>query len=421
MTGGFEWFGESPGHEVLTAYGLLQFREMERAGFYEIDWAVTERTQAWLMSHMTETGSFLQNSKQIDTFGYSPANISDAYIIWTLSESSTEDLTTSLNYLRGLADQTDDPYFLALTSLSFLNSFYSFEKVESYLLILKDHQQPDGRVHGAQTSITSSRFDDLTTETTALCALAWLKAGVYKAETRLAVQGILKTSKAGSFGGTQSTVLALKAILEFDKLHPPQPLGGSLELYLDEQLLDSLELSDPNLSLARLSSKTSSLSQLQLKWVGAGRQSRPFSCEVSTRTPLPPAEGPAPISLAVNVSASSCSRGELVLLKAKVENTETESAGMTMARLGIPSCTRLQTEELDSLVMSQEIAAYELKEGELLIYWRGITAGGSKQLTLSLVCETVGQCSGKSSSAYLYYGSQAKDWKPGMRVEITVG
>jgi alpha-2-macroglobulin-like protein len=28
-TGGFEWFGASPGHEVLTAYGLMQFNEMK--------------------------------------------------------------------------------------------------------------------------------------------------------------------------------------------------------------------------------------------------------------------------------------------------------------------------------------------------------------------------------------------------------
>lgn len=27
-SGGYEWFGESPGHEALSAYGLMQFFEM---------------------------------------------------------------------------------------------------------------------------------------------------------------------------------------------------------------------------------------------------------------------------------------------------------------------------------------------------------------------------------------------------------
>ena len=28
-TGGYEWFGKTPGHEALTAYGLMQFNEMK--------------------------------------------------------------------------------------------------------------------------------------------------------------------------------------------------------------------------------------------------------------------------------------------------------------------------------------------------------------------------------------------------------
>ena len=27
--GGYEWFGADPGHEALTAYGLMQFHEMK--------------------------------------------------------------------------------------------------------------------------------------------------------------------------------------------------------------------------------------------------------------------------------------------------------------------------------------------------------------------------------------------------------
>ena len=30
--GGFEWFGNNPAHEALTAYGLLQFHDMAKVG-----------------------------------------------------------------------------------------------------------------------------------------------------------------------------------------------------------------------------------------------------------------------------------------------------------------------------------------------------------------------------------------------------
>lgn len=32
--GGFEWFGRSPGHPTLTAFGLWQFLELNRVGDY---------------------------------------------------------------------------------------------------------------------------------------------------------------------------------------------------------------------------------------------------------------------------------------------------------------------------------------------------------------------------------------------------
>lgn len=41
-TGGFEWFGSSPGHPTLTAYGLWQFMELNKIGDY-IDSNVIDR------------------------------------------------------------------------------------------------------------------------------------------------------------------------------------------------------------------------------------------------------------------------------------------------------------------------------------------------------------------------------------------
>ena len=42
---GYEWFGASPGHEALTAYGILQFTDMTQVR--EVDQAMLKRTRAW--------------------------------------------------------------------------------------------------------------------------------------------------------------------------------------------------------------------------------------------------------------------------------------------------------------------------------------------------------------------------------------
>jgi hypothetical protein len=62
-TKGFEWFGNSPGHEALTAYGLNQFLDMTKISNI-VDWSLISRTFDWLQSRKEvdnngfETGKF---------------------------------------------------------------------------------------------------------------------------------------------------------------------------------------------------------------------------------------------------------------------------------------------------------------------------------------------------------------------------
>jgi len=57
--GGFEWYGGNPGHESLTAYGLLQFHEM--SSFISIDQNLVKRSIEWLNSRKDGDGGFKQN------------------------------------------------------------------------------------------------------------------------------------------------------------------------------------------------------------------------------------------------------------------------------------------------------------------------------------------------------------------------
>ena len=52
--GGFEWFGGSPGHEALTAYGVAQFKDMQRVLPGLVDETMLKRTESWLLSRRDE-------------------------------------------------------------------------------------------------------------------------------------------------------------------------------------------------------------------------------------------------------------------------------------------------------------------------------------------------------------------------------
>src|SRR5205085_8419057 len=82
---GYEWFGGvAPPHEALTAYGLMQFKDM--AQVHPVDQEMIERTRSYLLSRRLPGGGFARNTRALDTFGRAPQHITDAYIIWALTE-----------------------------------------------------------------------------------------------------------------------------------------------------------------------------------------------------------------------------------------------------------------------------------------------------------------------------------------------
>ena len=180
---GYEWFGAADRpHLALTAYGLLQFKDMARV--HPVDPAMIKRTQAFLMSRRDGRGGFAQPDDH-HSFGSAPKQTVDAYVVWALVESDPDDvekldLKTEIAALKALAlkDNSEagkDAYFVALTA----NVLYlrnDREAAAKLLDRLKEKHVKGGAVTGAVTSITHSGGRDLEIETTALALLGWLRA-----------------------------------------------------------------------------------------------------------------------------------------------------------------------------------------------------------------------------------------------------
>lgn len=84
---GYEWFGKAPGHEALSAYGLAQFNDMQKVVKF-VDGKVLNRNKDWLIGRRDpkNPGHFQLNQKALDTFGRASQDITDAYIVWVLTE-----------------------------------------------------------------------------------------------------------------------------------------------------------------------------------------------------------------------------------------------------------------------------------------------------------------------------------------------
>jgi hypothetical protein len=102
---------------------------------------------------------------------------------------------------------------------------------------LAGNQQKDGSLGGATVSVVGSGGDALAIETTGLAVLAWLDDPKYAEQVERGMKFLAEACKAGRFGSTQSTVLALRAITEYDRAHAKPLAPGELQLVVDGEVV----------------------------------------------------------------------------------------------------------------------------------------------------------------------------------------
>ena len=107
------------------------------------------------------------------------------------------------------------------------------DNLKTLLSKLAHAQTDDGSVSGATTSIVGSGGQALAIEATGLAMLAWLRDDNFAPQVEKGIQWIVEQCKGGRYGSTQSTVLALRAIVEYDKSRATPKAPGSLQLYVD--------------------------------------------------------------------------------------------------------------------------------------------------------------------------------------------
>jgi hypothetical protein len=425
---GFEWFGEYPPHEALSAYGLMQFADMARV--YPVDPGVIDRTRAFLLSRRDGTGGFLRPADE-HGFGDVPKPVADAYIVWAITEaereSSPSDLSKELQAVAAAAAGSGDPYHLALAANALLNR-REFDRARPLLDQLAATQQPDGSLPGAAHTITRSAGPDVVTETTALAALAWLKDGkpsAFEAHLRAAMR-FLHTQRTafGAFGGTQATILTLKAITEYARIERNSPETGRLIVRINGVEVGSTAFDSHSQEPAVV--EIADLEQLLRPGANAieiectGQQTYPFTVAWAARIRTPASDPACVVKLTTAPEAADVAAGQTVRLSVRVENTTELGQGMTVAVVGLPAGLKLPADaaQLKALTAAGTVDHWELLGRELVFYWRGLAPRQAVLLAVDLIADVPGEYRAPAGRAYLYYHPQAKHWVNPLAVRI---
>jgi len=418
-TKGYEWFGADPGHEALTAYGLMQFTDM--AQVRAVDQTMLNRTRTWLLSRRDGNGGFSRNSRALDSFGGAPADTTNAYIVWALTEAGEKSLGKETAAVKAAAGSTQDSYIIALAA-NILHATGDHAGARQLMDRLAKNQETAGNVKGAVTSITRSGGDALAIETTALSTLAWLRDPSYTSNVQKAVKWIVESNKSGRFGSTQSTILALRSIIAYDAANARPKAPGRLILTVDGKAVGApLAFSSNTQGALVLPEFATELGSgrhtLALRMEDGSRM--PFSMSVKYHSLLPESAAEAKLGIEVALKNGQVQEGTVTEANVSITNKSDQVLPTPVAIIGIPGGLEVRHDQLKELVKSGRIDAYEVIGREVVLYWRHLKAKAVLDLPLSLVAAIPGSYTGPASRAYLYYTDEHKTWAPGLKVSIT--
>lgn len=438
---GYEWFGgQAPPHEALTAYGLMQFNDM--AGVFDVDKQMVARTREYLLSRRTGDGTFQRNTRALDTFGRAPQHITDAYIVWALTETGNDNLDKEIDRLLIDHAKSTDPYFLSLMGNALLNCGGERRaKGLELLKVVRDKQTADGGLDGAETSITHSGGRELRIETTALAVLGWLKANSpadFAVPLDKAVKWITQQRGGyGGFGSTQSTILALKALIQHTLANKKPAEGGHLTLFVNGSVVERrffdageqgeifIDVKDPERLLKP--------GRNEVRLVLSTKRPYPYTLGWRYQTLTPASADKCPVRLTTSLNETQVKEGDGVRLTATVENLGGAGKGkpMTMAIIGLPAGLKVPEDmkQLKELALlrrtgangefeSGPISFFEIRGRELILYWRDLKPEAKIDINIDLIAEIPGEYRGPASRAYLYYNADHKHWVKPLEIKI---
>jgi hypothetical protein len=417
--GGFEWWGKKPAHAALTAYGLMQFADMARV--FDVDKEMVARTRTWLLGKRDGKGGFVTGGGRYGHFMGGSKEARSAYIAYALLYSGEKkgQMQAEIGLLEKRAQSTENAYELAVAACALAEAKRpSAALARARLLKL---QKKDGSLLGTG-SITGSGPRDLRVETTAFAVLAWLAGKGNDAAVQRAVQFLEKQrSGGGSFGGTQATVMALKALTSYLNANTRSVNPGKIKVFLEEKLIAERELFGAEKRTIELHDLASHLAigknKLRVELTNGNEFA--FSAEFRYRADLPMSSKRCALELRTYLTKALIVEGGTTALHAVVSNTTNVAVPSPMILVGLPAGLHIDTKILDDLKKAETIAAWEMTDRTIVLYLRGLEANESRDIVIDLVGRIPGTTKGPASRAYLYYAAREKKWTAPIEVTVT--
>jgi A-macroglobulin complement component/alpha-2-macroglobulin family protein/carboxypeptidase family protein/MG2 domain-containing protein/A-macroglobulin receptor len=425
--GGFSWFGQAPANKILTAYGLMEFSDMSKV--YEVDPRLIARTQQWLASQQQADGSWKPDTSFINEGATNRYN-SDvlritAYIAWALENTGYQGQTVeqAQKYVDSHISAKVDAYTLAVVA-NFAVDFEAgdhgkdrdFTRQAMQLLLDARTEKDEQAWWSSDETGVYATGASASVETTGLAVQALLKWGQASGTARKAMNYIAsKKDAAGTWGTTQATIMALRALLLATEKGAAD-VRGTVEILLNGKPVEQLRLNPENNDLLHqfvfkgVEPKGMGLggaNTIEIRFEGKGG----LAYQVVGTYFLPWDEKPAnePLSINVTYDRTHLAQDDIARATATITSNLPKAANMVMVDLGIPPGFDLLSEDLQNYVektasrKSARLEKFSLTATQAILYLNSIAAGETVTLHFRLRAKYPIHARTFRSRVYEYY------------------
>lgn len=422
-SGGFEWFGGDPAHEGLTAYGLMEFMDMQKV-WDGVDSKMVNRTAEWLLKRRDGKGGFERNPRALHEFGLTDQATMSTYIVWALSEFQQKGIEKEVNKSYEVAMETKNPYQLGLVANIMFNYGKQTEGKKALNELIKiQNQNGVWTAKDNDRSAPGSGGQGLAIETASLGLSAMMKQdNADMANIRKVAEFIRNCrNSGGSFGNTNSTVLALRALIQYAIFSKKTDEDGKIEIYADGKKVGekSYKKGEQNPividNLAQYAGEGKHT--FKVKYVGV-KNPLPYTISVNYYTALPNSNPECVVKLDTKLAATQAKVGETLRLTATLTNTKNEGQAMTMAIIGLPAGLSAQPWQLKEMKEKAQCDFYEVSGNNVILYYRQMKPSEIRTINFDLKADIAGNYEAPASCAYLYYTNEYKYWTSMNKVAI---
>ena len=411
-SGGFSLYGDPKAETVLTAYGLMELNDLSKV--YPVDEKVLERMEKFLSKKQKSDGSFELTGGTTSNLDSRDNYSNNAYILWAVSEYNQNSamLKKGVNYLKNNMEKINDTYTLALIANVLVNVDDSAADkcIDKLIDKLNTNTISNNNIKYLECDCIDymgTRNSRMNIQATALLSMALSKENTKATLNQELVDYIISQRGRNSWGTTQTTVLALRAINEYNKIS--KSVNQKLKITVGDDTKE-VEIKKSGVTFIRFDFDNLNNDKTVTYEIKGIKSNIYYEIVKNYFVEYDKYKGLDDLDVKSEFEHNEYNVNDVINQKISIRNNIGNSIKNIMVEVQIPQGCTLIKDTLEKAVTRGEIEKYEFNYGKVFIYLRDLKKNGSELIDLEYRALYPVDIKGGAVRVYDYYNPETVEY-----------